>query len=146
MEGKKQILKLTNFKLIILLVPILQIKLNRFMSHWFIVTFIIILTLFALFGYDFRLAFFSKGSDDAFSYLTAIIIGIFTVEITLNAISEDKYINSFYFWLDTLSTISLLLDISWVIDSAWDHYGDDFTTTDTTEAGIIAQEVFTTSY
>jgi len=81
------------------------------MTHWFVFLFLIILTLYALFAADFNMAFFNKGADDAFDYITSFVLGFFVVEITLNGLSEDNYLNSFYFWLDVLSTISLLMDI-----------------------------------
>ena len=38
-------------------------------------------------------------------------IGFFTIEIFLSSISKPNYFNSFFFYLDVLATMSLLLDI-----------------------------------
>ena len=38
-------------------------------------------------------------------------IGFFTIEILLPSISKPNYFNSFFFYLDVLATMSLLLDI-----------------------------------
>lgn len=39
---------------------------------------------------------------------------IFFVEITFQSIAIDGYFMNLYFWLDLISTISLLTDIGWV--------------------------------
>jgi hypothetical protein len=39
---------------------------------------------------------------------------IFFVEITLQSIAVDGYFINLYFWLDLISTISLITDIGWV--------------------------------
>ena len=38
----------------------------------------------------------------------------FTFEIIFSSIAKPKYFNGFFFWLDVISTLSLLLDIGWV--------------------------------
>ena len=84
------------------------------MNHWAVTTIMTLVTLFALFGDDIKLAFFTKEVDDVFDNLTFVCLIMFSVEITFNAISQDNYLNSFYFWLDVISTLSLVTDISWI--------------------------------
>ena len=122
--------------------PLWKIKLNRFMTHWAIVLFIVLLAVYVLFSDDIRLAFFAKSADDGFSYLTCIVMGVFTIEIALNVISADEYLNSFYFWLDVISVISLILDIRWVMESMWEHHEQDFVTQDPDVAAVYARERF----
>lgn len=93
-----------------------RVKLARFMNHWSVTLLMTIITLFALFGDDLRLAFFSKSADETFNYITSFALGLFVVEITLNSLCQDGYFNSFYFWLDVVSTVSLITDISWIWD------------------------------
>lgn len=76
-----------------------------------------IVTIYALFGDDVRLAFYSKNADDTFFTLTFISLILFSIEICLNSIATPGYFNSFYFWLDFVSTISLITDIGWIWDS-----------------------------
>ncbi len=40
-------------------------------------------------------------------------MGLFSVELLLSSISKLNYFNGFFFWLDFISTLSLLLDIGW---------------------------------
>jgi hypothetical protein len=45
--------------------------------------------------------------------ITALIC--FSIEIILACVANDDYLFGFYFWLDLVSTISLIADISWVM-------------------------------
>lgn len=47
-----------------------------------------IVTLYALFGDDIRLALFRKPTDPFFYFMTAISMVLFTVEMTLTLISN----------------------------------------------------------
>lgn len=41
----------------------------------------------------------------------------FSVEIVISSFIVEGYLNSFYFWLDIASTISLFLDLGWIWES-----------------------------
>lgn len=84
------------------------------MNHWSVVLSMTIITVYALFGDDVKIAFFERSADEAFNYITTICLVLFVVEITLNSLSQEGYFNSFYFWLDIISTVSLITDISWI--------------------------------
>ena len=86
------------------------------MNHWSVTFLMTVITLYALFGDDVKIAYFTRAADETFNYITSAALLLFTLEITLNAISNENYFNSFYFYLDVISTISLITDISWVWD------------------------------
>ncbi|OMJ92736.1 hypothetical protein SteCoe_4489 [Stentor coeruleus] len=71
-------------------------------------------TIFALFGDDFRLAVFTKSADDGFSASMIVCLILFCFEIILAFITKPEYRFSFFFWLDVLSTVSLIFDINWI--------------------------------
>ena len=77
------------------------------------------LTLFALFGDDFRLWFFSKPADPYFFAILMVALFLFALEILINAAVLDEFKYSFFFWLDIIATISLLPDIDWVVDALY---------------------------
>ena len=87
---------------------------RKFMNHWAVTLTMTIVTVYALFGDDIRVAFFTKSEDTTFNIITCVALGLFTIEITLNALTQENYFNSFYFWLDVISTLSLITDISWI--------------------------------
>lgn len=74
----------------------------------------LVVTIFALFGDDFRLAVFTKTADDGFSAAMIVCLILFGFEIIMAFISKPEYRFSFFFWLDVLSTISLIFDINWI--------------------------------
>ena len=39
------------------------------------------------------------------------------MEILLSGVSQKGYFNSFYFWMDVVSTLSLLFDVGWISNS-----------------------------
>jgi len=43
-------------------------------------------------------------------------MGFFILEIILACVAKEGYIGSFYFWLDILSTISMITDIGWLMN------------------------------
>jgi len=54
---------------------------------------------------------FAKKDDWDWMIATSIAMALFTIEIILASIGQDGYFASFYFWLDLLSTVSLITDI-----------------------------------
>ena len=42
---------------------------------------------------------------------------MFTIEIILASISKEDYFGGFYFWLDLISTVSLITDIGWIMNA-----------------------------
>jgi len=73
------------------------------------------LTLFALFGDDFRLWFFDKGSDPYFFGVLTVSLVLFALEILFNACVLDDFKYSFFFWLDIIATASLIPDIDFLV-------------------------------
>ena len=94
--------------------PEWKLKASKLMSSWPVTIFMTIITVYALFGDDVKLAFFPKSADETFNLITSIALGVFIIEITINALTQDDYFNSFYFWLDVISTLSLVTDITWI--------------------------------
>jgi hypothetical protein len=41
---------------------------------------------------------------------------MFTLEIILASVAKEEYFLTFFFWLDVVSTLSMLTDIGWVWD------------------------------
>jgi class 3 adenylate cyclase len=75
------------------------------------VTLTMFLTIWALIGEDIKLMTTSKDLDDTFMIITFVMMGIFTAEIVMASLAKDDYYLSFFFWLDIISTLSLILDI-----------------------------------
>ncbi|EAR85238.3 adenylate/guanylate cyclase domain protein (macronuclear) [Tetrahymena thermophila SB210] len=70
-----------------------------------------IFTIYALFGDDIRVAATTKGADPYFDAITITCISAFAFQIIIQSISYPQYRYSFFFWLDIVSTSTMLLDI-----------------------------------
>jgi hypothetical protein len=75
-----------------------------------------IVTLFALVGDDIRLWTFDKPADVFFNTGMIISLALFSMEILLNTVSIDEFKYSFFFWLDIIATLSVVIDIPWITD------------------------------
>jgi len=70
-----------------------------------------VVTLYSLFCDDIRLLFFDMNADNNFMIITSIAMACFFIELLFASIGTDGYFISFYFWLDLISTLSLITDI-----------------------------------
>ena len=108
-------------------------RVRRYLTSGFYISFMSCITLFALFGDDLKyiIANDSSNADDMdilFNSLTIFSMFFFSLEICLLCIADrrkdepetmkttyiQRYFLSFNFWLDLVSTISLVIDITWV--------------------------------
>ena len=76
-----------------------------------------IITVYSLFGSDINALAFNVNADPTFWILSSISLALFTVEIIVASISKEDYFLSFYFWLDLVSTVSLITDIGWIMNA-----------------------------
>ncbi len=70
-------------------------------------------TFFALYGDNIRVVSVDKQSDYIFYNVTFSCFVLFFLELILNSIGKIDYIFSFSFWMDCVSTVSLIFDIPW---------------------------------
>lgn len=87
---------------------------NKILQNNFYVGFMMIITLYALFGDDFRILFCPKSGDYIFWSLTIVAMAFFAIELVMASIAQKDYFLKFYFWLDLIATVSLLTDIGWI--------------------------------
>jgi len=57
-----------------------------------------------------------KPADDYFNGFTVFSITLFLIEIIISSIVKEKYFLGFYFWLDLISTVSMITDIGWIME------------------------------
>ena len=73
-----------------------------------------LVTIYALFFDDVRLMSLNKKYDDITFGFTLGSMILFFAEIIMNTYAVPKYFNSFFFWLDIISTISMIPDCGWI--------------------------------
>jgi class 3 adenylate cyclase len=86
----------------------------------------LIVTIFALFGDDFRQAATPKSADDGFAIAMIICLSLFSIEITTSCIAKSDYLWSFFFYLDILATVTLIFDIDWIWNLIYQDSGSSF--------------------
>eukprot|EP01017_Pseudomicrothorax_dubius_P002834 TRINITY_DN10243_c0_g1_i2.p1 TRINITY_DN10243_c0_g1~~TRINITY_DN10243_c0_g1_i2.p1 ORF type:complete len:923 (-),score=216.37 TRINITY_DN10243_c0_g1_i2:139-2907(-) len=77
-------------------------------------------TFWTLFADDIVQASFSVEVDFPLDIISLIIFVTFSVDIIAGNIAKPEYRLSFYFFLDVVSTLSLLLDINFIMDAVID--------------------------
>ena len=101
--------------------PIIQSECQKktiaFIDSWQWGIFMTIVTIYTLFFDDIRVVFIPKVADDAFFTITTVCFLLFLFEIILSSIYIPKYWMGFFFWLDVLSTVSMLFDLGWIMDN-----------------------------
>jgi ABC-type nickel/cobalt efflux system permease component RcnA len=75
------------------------------------------LTIFVLFSDDIRIISVHKKFDDLFFGFAAVAFVIFAIEIGVSSYALPNYVGHFFFYLDIISTLSLIPDIGWIWDS-----------------------------
>lgn len=71
-------------------------------------------TIYSLFFDDIRASGFDLAQDNIFYSLTFVCMILFLVEIILASISKEDYFLTFFFWLDVISTISMIPDCGFI--------------------------------
>jgi hypothetical protein len=94
-------------------------------EHRFSQVLTMLLTFYALFADDIKLATTHTEADFGFDIATIFAFSVFCLELVLQCIGIPNYIGGFYFYLDFISTASLVLDISFIdIDALFGQDGD----------------------
>ncbi|RHZ18068.1 hypothetical protein DYB37_000240 [Aphanomyces astaci] len=78
-----------------------------------------VMTIFALFADDMRIGGFTTEADSAFYVLLLLVFVGFSLEMVANVYARPGYFNrgvSFTFWMDLISTLSILSDVEWVMN------------------------------
>lgn len=93
----------------------LRLRVRNVMDGRLVTLIMTSLTLYALFGDDFRLWFFSQTIDIYFYSFLNVALIMFLMEILINSCVQDEFKYSFFFWLDIVATLSLLPDIQFIV-------------------------------
>jgi hypothetical protein len=86
------------------------------LENYNVVIFMSVVTIYTLFFDDIRVLSIDQSYDPIFFALTSLSFLIFCAEILLSSVCKEVYFITFFFWLDLVSTLSLLPDIGWFWD------------------------------
>lgn len=83
------------------------------------------ITLYALFGDDIRILVTDKNGDPYFWVVNILAMAAFLGEIIVSSLVKKDYWLGFFFWLDVISTLSLVLDIGWISNELFGSSGSE---------------------
>jgi hypothetical protein len=89
---------------------------QRITNNKLFVAFTTTLTCYALLGDDFRLLCTDKPADLVFNILTLVCLTSFSFEVVVSCLGKDDYFLGIFFGLDVISTVTMVLDLTWVSD------------------------------
>ena len=92
-------------------------KSQKIMQSWQLTLFMLIITVWALFGADIIIMSIDKTADPAFETVSIILFIVFMVELIINSLTQDKYFLSFFWFLDLVAALSMLLDVESIRDA-----------------------------
>lgn len=87
-------------------------RMQKFLDSSQVQLFVLIVTFYSLFADDYRTLTSNKTNDIVYDVFVILCMFIFTAEIVLSCFFKPGYFNSYYFYLDIISTASLILDFS----------------------------------
>ena len=88
--------------------------LERFLDNNIFIMFMSCLTIYALFFDDIRILAVPIEGDNVFFTFSFIVMIVFGFEVVISSYAKDDYMGSFFFWLDVVSTISMIPDVGWL--------------------------------
>ena len=94
-----------------------QSKWNKFLGSTYFQLLILVLTFYALFFDDYQVLICRKYSNTMFDVISCLAIFIFIVELTIASIHTRGYCNSYYFYLDIISALSIIIDLNFVTNA-----------------------------
>ena len=96
--------------------PEWKIKIEKLLEKYSWIGMMTAVTFYALFMDDIKILIIPMSADIYIDVVTLIAMGLFLTELVLSIIAVDKYFLGFYFWVDVLSLLSMLPDISFILD------------------------------
>ena len=90
------------------------VKLNVFIKNNYWVAFMSIITLVVLFISDIKYLCIPISEDVWINSFNLFCLICFSFELIASSLSQNGYLNGFYFWLDLLATLSLIMEIDWI--------------------------------
>lgn len=103
----------------------LSIEIGRILNSNYYVMLMIVITLIVLFIPDISNSLFNSSIDSPVDVFQTICFFFFSIEILANVLALPEYLCSFFFWLDLCSTLSLLLDVDYMMSPIYNSFGDN---------------------
>ena len=94
-----------------------KIKTEKLLENYYWVGMMSIVTFYALFADDLRVLLLPKSADTPMDVLTLLAMTLYLIELILGFLAVEGYLCSFYFWVDLISLLSMVPDITFVMEA-----------------------------
>ena len=95
--------------------PQWKIKIEKLLENYYWVGAMTVVTFYALFMDDLRLLCIDMSADLTIDIFTIVCMSLYLIELFLGIIAVENYFMSFYFWVDLISLLSMVPDISFLM-------------------------------
>lgn len=116
-------------------------NIEKFLENWFVVGLMSVVTIYALFFDDLRIIFLPKEADFVTDIITMFAITLYLIELTLGCIAIEGYFFSFFFWVDLVSLLSMLPDVSIIVSTVEGGLGGADSASDIAKTGRATKVV-----
>jgi len=100
-----------------------KVKGEKLLENYYWIGMMSFVTFYALFADDIRILLLPKEADMTMDVLTLLAITLYLIELVLGVNCVDKYFGSFFFWVDFVSLLSMIPDVSFFLDAFEDGIG-----------------------
>ena len=104
-------------------------NIGKFVNNNWVQTIMTLFTIYALIGDDLRLLCTTEEADKVWYLIHFITLCVFIIELLLSSIGIKGYFGSFFFWLDLISSVSLITDIepiwTFILNIGTDAHDDE---------------------
>ena len=93
-----------------------MIRSEKLLENYYWIGLTTAVTFYALFADDLRILLLPKSADTACDVITIICMAIYLFELVLGSIVIEGYVFGFYFWVDLISLLSMVPDITFIMN------------------------------
>jgi cytochrome bd-type quinol oxidase subunit 2 len=115
-------------------------KISEFLDKNITALIMSLATIYALILSDLNVILFSPDVDIIFNILSGFVFILFLVEFVLSTSTKEDYNGTFFFWLDLLSILSMILNIDWIIYPFLEFFSE-VTSSDSSISNLGLQKV-----
>jgi hypothetical protein len=100
-----------------------------------------LVTFYALFADDIKILLLPKSADTSMDIITLIFMFLYLIELIMGVLAVPNYLFSFYFWVDLVSTLSMLADVTFIINPVTDALGGSTSGADIAKTGRASRVI-----
>jgi len=118
-----------------------KIKTEKLLENYYWVGALSLVTFYALFADDLKLLLLPKEADLTMDVITLLFMSLYFLELIMGVVAVPKYFLSFYFWVDLISTLSMLADVTFILNPMTEALGGETSGADIAKTGRASRVI-----